>query len=189
MQANQGKFYQSFGRLPSVLSDCEPVDVVLRDSCNADTTLVTGAPLHNLGAAVLLDGFCLGRWVPQGGFAGEGVVPRELQMDKFAGKTTMSTWNFGGNITAAKAALSSAAIKRKVLVSKDVCHRVVYNNELHAGFGEAVDKARAQEMERRAVALGMLHAAMDTYLKLNSGGKKMHEPLALATALDESVCT
>ena len=39
-------------------------------------------PLHNLGHALELPKFALGRWVAQGGFAGEGVVPSELQMEK-----------------------------------------------------------------------------------------------------------
>ena len=39
-------------------------------------------PLHNLGAALELGGLTLGRWVAQGGFAGEGVVPKHLQMER-----------------------------------------------------------------------------------------------------------
>ena len=38
-------------------------------------------PLHNLGAALEIGGFSLGRWVAQGGFAGDGVVPKHLQME------------------------------------------------------------------------------------------------------------
>lgn len=51
--------------------------------------MITGAPLHNLGAAIRTADkekpFTIGRWVCQGGFAGEGVVPEELQMKKFQG--------------------------------------------------------------------------------------------------------
>ena len=43
---------------------------------------MTQGPLHNLGHALELPNFGLGRWVAQGGFAGEGVVPSELQMEK-----------------------------------------------------------------------------------------------------------
>jgi len=43
-------------------------------------------------------------------------------------------------------------------------------------------------MSRRAKALGMMYDAMDQYLQRKPGGKALHDPLALATALDESVC-
>jgi len=41
---------------------------------------------------------------------------------------------------------------------------------------------------RRATAFRMMYNAMDKYLRKKPGGKKMHDPLALAVALDESVC-
>lgn len=150
-------------------------------------SLLTGAPLHNLGKALRMDGFRLGRWVAQGGFAGEGVVPRHLQMDKFVGKVTCATWNFGGNCTAANEALASSAIGRRVLVSKNVCHRTNYDDALHESLGAAAHEARARGEGRRGAALGLLHSAMGSYMRAK-GGKKLHDPLALATALDESVC-
>jgi len=178
-------FYKSFGRSPGGEPACEPADRVLLDCCGEGVTLVTGAPLHNLGAALGLEGFRLGRLVAQGGFAGEGVVPREMQMDKFLGMETCPTWNFCGNIEAARAALSSAAIGRKICVSKNVCHSVYYDDEWHRALGAA---ARAAPGSRRAAAFRIMHAAMDTYLRHRPGGKKLHDPLALAVALDESVC-
>mmetsp|Transcript_63817 Transcript_63817/g.118602 ORF Transcript_63817/g.118602 Transcript_63817/m.118602 type:complete len:352 (-) Transcript_63817:108-1163(-) len=182
----RGAFYASFGRLKTAIADCEDAAQLLRTCCDERTTLVTGAPLHNLGAAVALDGFRLGRWVAQGGYAGEGVVPRELQMDKFYGKAVCQTWNFNGNVEAAELALSSKAIHRKILVSKNVCHRVVYDDDLH-GF---VAKAMGLISDRIArSSIRMLHDAMQTYLAKKPGGKKMHDPLAFAVAIDESVCT
>lgn len=183
-----GGFYKSFGRLPSGVEDCEPADRVLLACCNESTTLLTGGPLHNLGAALRLEGFSLGRWVAQGGFAGEGVVPRDRQMEKFAGKTTCPTWNFNGNVVAAHAALGSAAIRRRVLVSKNVCHRSVYDAALHAALAAAVAEAEARGAVRRCAALRLVHTSMETYLQHKPGGKKMHDPLALATALNEAVC-
>lgn len=62
-----------------------------------------------------------------------------MELRKFAGKRTCQTWNFNGreprelgflgsslhpgNRPAADAALAAACIDRKVLVSKNVCHR------------------------------------------------------------------
>mmetsp|Transcript_99779 Transcript_99779/g.172071 ORF Transcript_99779/g.172071 Transcript_99779/m.172071 type:complete len:719 (-) Transcript_99779:187-2343(-) len=169
--------------------ECERADRVLFESCDESVTLVTGAALHNLGDALKIDGFSLGRWVAQGGFAGEGVVPLEKQMDKFKGKKTCSTFNFGGNIPAAQAALASSAIERKICVSKNVCHSVLYNAEFHEIMGEVL-AAEVQERprERRAIAFKMIYDAMDEYLRHKPGGKALHDPLALATAFDESVC-
>src|SRR5439155_16977180 len=55
--------------------DAEPAAEVLRRCCDENTTLLTGAPLKNLGRALATGDFRVGRWVAQGGFAGEGVVP------------------------------------------------------------------------------------------------------------------
>jgi len=187
----QGRFYDEFGRLPNGEPVCESADRVLVECCNEFTTLVTGAALHNLGAALQFDGFQLGRWVAQGGFAGEGVVPRELQMDKFVGKKFCQTWNFGGNIPAATDALASSCIGRRVLVSKNVCHRTVYDASWHTALEVAATNAAAANKQNpgRAHTLALIYSVMDRYLRNKPGGKKLHDPLALAVALDESVCT
>eukprot|EP00928_Gymnodinium_smaydae_P099099 TRINITY_DN9369_c0_g3_i2.p1 TRINITY_DN9369_c0_g3~~TRINITY_DN9369_c0_g3_i2.p1 ORF type:complete len:631 (-),score=69.55 TRINITY_DN9369_c0_g3_i2:82-1842(-) len=186
----QTVFYDSFGRLYSGEPSCESADRVLLECCNESTTLLTGGPLHNLGAALKLHEFRLGRWVAQGGFAGEGVVPSHLQMDKFKGQYVCSTWNFCGNIPAAEAALASAAISRKICVSKNVCHSVVYDDDWHAALGAAAcAEEKNDSRSRRAIAFRMMYKSMDAYLRRKPDGKKLHDPLALAVALDESVCT
>lgn len=186
----RGKFYDNFGRANRKELCCvEPADKVLLECCDAHTTLLTGGPLHNLGAALQTEGFTLGRWVAQGGFAGEGVVPRSLQMDKFVGKKFCPTWNFNGNPKAAQAALASSAIGRRVLVSKNVCHRVVYDAELHEAIRSAAEDAAASQTPRREAALRMIFNAMEQYQHGKAECKKLHDPLALATALDESVCS
>jgi pyrimidine-specific ribonucleoside hydrolase len=112
-----------------------------------------------------------------------------MQLSKFRGLRTCPTWNFGGNVNAAHAALSSDAILRKVCVSKNVCHDVVYDAEWHQVLAAAVQAHSAADPRcRRASALGMIHDRMGEYLRNKPGGKKLHDPLALAVALDESVC-
>merc|ERR1712046_501703 len=101
-------------------------------------------------------------------------------MDKFKGMATCPTWNFCGNIPAAEAALASEAIVKKVCVSKNVCHSVVYDEKFHG--------ALARARYRHPTTFGLMYDAMDTYLRHKPGGKKLHDPLALAVALDESVC-
>lgn len=194
--ANAGKriglhenFYSQFGRSPDGEPRCERADRVLLECCDHGVTLVTGAALHNLGDALKSDGFCLGRWVAQGGFAGEGVVPPEKQMDKFKGMETCSTWNFGGNISAARAALASDAIARKICVSKNVCHSVYYDDAFHGALREALQMhAKVAPMGKRCVAFKLMYDVMENYLRRKPDGKKLHDPLALATAFDENVC-
>lgn len=55
------RFYQNFGRAPHGEPRCERADQVLLECCDDHVTLVTGAALHNLGDALKLDGFRLGR--------------------------------------------------------------------------------------------------------------------------------
>lgn len=119
--------------------DAEPGDEVLLRCCDEDTTLITGGPLKNLGRALQHEGFRLGRLVAQGGFAGEGVVPPEHQLDKFKGMTTCPTYNLNGDPRAALAALADDRIGRRMFVSKNVCHGVVYDEAFHEMIGAHVD--------------------------------------------------
>lgn len=185
----QGRFYKNFGRSHHGEPQCERADTVLLECCDESVTLVTGGPLTNLGAALRMEGFRLGRLVAQGGFAGEGVVPPESQMDKFRGMQTCPTWNFNGNAAAAEAALASMSILRKVCVSKNVCHSVVYDGRWHRLLGDAAQTEAENALgSRRELIFSMMHRAMDQYLRHKPGGKKLHDPLALAVAFDESVC-
>ncbi|MEM9072293.1 MAG: nucleoside hydrolase [Myxococcota bacterium] len=137
-------------------SDAEPAVDVLRRLCDETTTLITGAPVHNLGAACASTDFRLGRWVAQGGFAGHGVVPPELQLPKFAGRRTMATFNLGGAPKAALAALAHPGIRERRFVSKNVCHRVVYDETLHQQIGALVEES---------LALARIWQGMETYLQ------------------------
>jgi len=187
--APRGKFYTNFEHLPTKDSDCEKASKVLLECCDKTTTLLTGGPLTNLAAALLHDDFQLGRWVAQGGFAGEGVVPRDRQMDKFKGKAHFRTTNFGSDPHAAHCALRSKSIDCRVCVSKNVCHQTLYADGAdgwHAAVLAALHRAQGRPIRRRALEL--MHKAMSSYLA-RQDGKIIHDPLALAVALDESVCT
>jgi len=188
------RFYQSqnFGRLETGKDDCEPASQVLVDCCDEHTTLLTGGPVGNLAAALSHGSFRLGRWVAQGGFAGEGVVPRKLQMDKFKGMTYNRTFNFGEDPRAANTALKSKKITHRICVSKNVCHRTWYDNNRggwHGRVGEALCTTKGQGGPSvRLKALELMHKVMTNYLTRKEG-KMLHDPLAAAVALDTSVCT
>jgi len=163
--------------------EAEPgADVLLR-CCDESTLLLTGAPLKNLGAALRCGAergrsFRVGRWVAQGGFAGEGVVPRERQLDKFKGRTTCPTFNLNGDPKSALAALAYPGIGVRRFISKNVCHGVVYDQDLHRRFEAVKDRSRS---------LGLIWKGMDAYLRAAPEGKKLHDPLAACCAIDEAV--
>jgi pyrimidine-specific ribonucleoside hydrolase len=169
--------YQAYGEAPPS-RDAEPGGLVLRRCCDEQTTLITGAPLKNLGSAMALDGFRLGRLVAQGGFAGEGVVPPERQLDKFRGRVTCPTFNLNGDPRSALAALRHPGIGVRRFVSKNVCHGVVYDQALHGRVAALRDRSRS---------LDLIWRGMDAYLGRQGAGKAFHDPLAACCAIDEAI--
>ncbi len=172
--------FKTFGPLaPS--RDAEPGWRVLDAALGPDTTLVTGAPLKNVGALLRhTEGGALGRIVIQGGFAGQGVVPPDKQLPKFAGRTTCPTYNLNGDVKSAKAVLACDRFSDVRLVSKNVCHGVVYDAALHA---------RVEAVPNPGRGLALMMRGMRSYLKANPGGKKFHDPLAACCAVDPEIAT
>lgn len=135
--------------------EAEEAGALLAEVCDAETTLITGAPLKNLGEAMKHKHFTLGRWVAQGGFAGEGVVPPEKQLPKFKGLKTVATFNFNGAPKAALQALEHDGIGERWCVSKNVCHGVVYTERVHQWLESRAEGVRHLEM---------IWQGMETYL-------------------------
>jgi pyrimidine-specific ribonucleoside hydrolase len=171
--------YRVYGEAP-LSRDAEPGAAVLLRECDERTTLVTGAPPKNLGAAVEHGSLVLGRWVAQGGFAGEGVVPLERQLPKFRGRVTCPSYNLDGAPRAVRVALAAPGIRARRFVSKNVCHGVVYDEPLHAAVAAVKDAS---------LALRLIWHGMEAYLRNNRSGKKLHDPLAACVAIDESIAT
>lgn len=177
--------YNVYGRIPPS-TQAESGPELLLDLCDEQTTLITGAALKNLGRCLQLveekqsSHFRLGRLVAQGGFAGEGVVPPELQLDKFKGRTTCATFNLNGDPRSAAAILASSHISRRLFVSKNVCHRVFYDQALHARF---------ETTKEESTAHAFIWKGMQEYLHHHSAGKMLHDPLAACCAIDESIGT
>ena len=141
--------------------------------------LVTGAPVHNV--ALLLEhhqDVAVHRWVAQGGFAGDNVVPPEHRLPKFAGMETCSTFNFGGGSQAALAALDSDRIAQRDLVSKNVCHDVCYDRSVHERLGDVRDTNAGKRL---------LFDSMEQYLRKHKQGKLFHDPLAACVAIERSI--
>ncbi|MDX6744092.1 nucleoside hydrolase [Actinocorallia sp. A-T 12471] len=158
-----------------------PATRVLADALAAHprAVLVTGGPPHHLGA--LLEehpDLRLDRWVAQGGFAGDALVPPEHRLEKFAGKDVCPTFNFNGAPRAALGALSSAAIGRRDLVSKNVTHAVRYDRAFH-------DRLAPHAADSPSLAL--IHRGMELYLRRKRDGKLLHDPTAACCALDPEI--
>jgi len=170
--------YRAYGNISESL-DAEEGWVVLTQALGPDVTLLTGAPLKNLGKALWNDALPVtGRWVAQGGFAGDGVVPGEWQLEKFRGMDACPTYNFNGDPRSASAALTCQNIKQIRLVSKNVCHGVAYDRKVHE---------RVAAVKNRSLSMSLIHRGMDLYLKKRPQGKLFHDPLAACCAIDPEI--
>ena len=172
--------YRAYGPIEPQRADARGAEL-LAATCDEATTLVTGAPLKNVGAAITGESrFAVGRLVAQGGFAGEGVVPVEHQLPQFRGRATCPSYNLDGDVPAAVAVLNHRDIGVRRFVSKNVCHGVVYDARFHQEIAE-----RAPD----SCSIGLIRQGMDVWLEGRSRGKKLHDPLACCCAIDESVGT
>jgi pyrimidine-specific ribonucleoside hydrolase len=160
--------------------DAEPGGALLARLCDERTTLLTGAPPKNLSAALEVENFKLGRWVAQGGFAGEGVVPAERQLAQFRGLRECPSFNLNGDPKGVLRALRDPRIEERRFVSKNVCHGVVYDAGLHARIGPLRAGSRS---------LDLIWRGMDAYLSRSPEGKKFHDPLAACCAIEPSLAS
>lgn len=144
-----------------------------------DLRLVTGASLGNVSAMLDESAWDLSDIFIQGGFAGDSVVPSELRLAKFNGRETCPTFNLNGDVPAAKNVLSHPRVKRRHLISKNVCHGVVYDKAMHQ---------RMLSIESVTRGFSLMRDGMGIYLQKHPDGKAFHDPLAACVAIDQSVC-
>jgi hypothetical protein len=144
-----------------------------------ELTVVTGAPPKILGA--WHPDQKLKRWVMQGCFAGDNLVAPADRLPKFAGKTTCPSFNPGGAHKETLELLASDRIERRLFVSKNVCHGVVWTPAMQWDL-EVLATTMRPGLET------MIHG-LNRYLEDKGRGKAMHDLVAAAVALDESVCS
>lgn len=167
------------------MGHCEPDDSahnIINEIISKDSSVIflTGAPVKNLKKTLTEHpDLKIDTWVAQGGFAGESVMPPENVLDKFRGMERCQTFNFNGDINGARLALSSERIKKRFLVSKNICHGVVYDEHVHRFVGKYKD---------RWTGLNILHNGMGIYLAKKKEGKKFHDSLAACVAIDRDIC-
>ena len=171
--------YNWLGDIPPAMPDGVGAEI-LKSALEKypDLVIVCGASLGNIGA--LLDKqIFLNKIVIQGGFAGYNVVPEHLILEKFHGKLTCATFNLNGDVKSALKVLSSEDIINRIFVSKNVCHGVVYDQEMHEFVKQYKDNN---------LGLQLMFAGMEKYLEKNSDGKAFHDPLAACVAIDQNIC-
>ncbi|ETO09440.1 inosine-uridine preferring nucleoside hydrolase superfamily [Reticulomyxa filosa] len=146
-----------------------------------DLVLVTGGPLTNVYSYLKTyekTDQVISLWIGQGGFAGANVVPEQNQLSKFKGMTTCPTFNFNGNIKAADYCLNSKRIKRKLLVSKNVCHGCICNE----AFFTQLTKYKNSNL-----GLNCIHQGLSVYAEKKNFNKKLHDLLAAACVVQENI--
>lgn len=143
------------------------------------TVLVGSAP-KNTGAVVRdFPGTTIDRWIQQGGFAGDNLVQSPLE--KFKGRLTCPSFNPGGAPKETMLLLESPRVKRRIFVSKNVCHGVVWTREMH-------DLLLSRISNEERIGLSTMIMALDRYLQDKGVGKAMHDLVAAACVMDEGVC-
>ncbi|WP_299453238.1 nucleoside hydrolase [uncultured Microscilla sp.] len=166
------------GNFDDQLPDAEGHQVI-KETLEAypDLVIITGAPLKNFGALEVNQP--IEKWIAQGGFAGDNVVPPMHRLPKFNGMQFCPTYNFNGAPNEALKMLNEVAINDRFLVSKNVCHGVVYNEEFHELL-----------TPQRHLHLGyeLIYKGMKLYLSKKKAGKKFHDPLAACVAIDPDIC-
>ncbi|MFN3199784.1 MAG: nucleoside hydrolase [Bradymonadia bacterium] len=175
--------YRTFGEI-SPSHDAETGSAVL-ESVGPNVDLVTGAALKNLGRFYRLnDTSWPGPLTIQGGFAGDNVVPPELRLEKFDGRLTCPTFNLNGDVASARLVFERAGAHPTRMVSKNVCHGVIYDQHMH-------DELRAMAEASGGPHLGMqwVFRGMESYLSRRPEGKKFHDPLAAMCALRPEIGT
>jgi len=186
-------YTKAFGNIPeSQISNIDGPDLILK-LCDENTILFTGGPNQNLGKALVKDKtnkkFKLKAWFAQGGFAGVGVVPDEYIMNKFKGKVTCATFNFGGSIKETKMALNSDSIPIRYLCSKNVCHNVIYDNTSHIRVKKYLNESK-QQYSNKYKSIKLIYDAMERAYKMSSGkySKKIHDILPAVCISNLDVC-
>ena len=170
--------YNWLGKIAPIEPDGSGADILEQMLTKyPDLTVVCGASLGNVGALIDRD-VQLAKIVIQGGFAGDNIVPPELVLEKFKGKITCPTFNLNGDVPSALKILSSKKISQRTFVSKNVCHGVVYDKQMHEFM---------LPYKNENPGLNLMINGMSVYLNKRDG-KAFHDPLAACVAIDPTIC-
>ena len=117
----------------------------------------------------------------QGGFIGYDIHGLNCQrLEKFEGKTSVSTFNLGGAVQQAHNIVEHSLYNTKRFVSKNLCHTIIYNQEIH-------DLVCSYGTDNKA--LNLLKDGMSLYLANHKDGKKFHDPTAAVCHVHPEIAT
>jgi len=173
--------YKWLGKIDKIKPDGQGVEILLDAKHKYDDLVVlSGAPLGCIHDFLELGG-TLNELVVQGGFAGDNIMEPDKVIEKFKGKITCPTYNLGGDKKAALYITQDRdKIKKQYYCSKNVCHGVCYNKELHEYVSMFITSNPG---------IKLMYDGMSIYLEEKPNGKLFHDPLAAAVAINKSVCT
>jgi pyrimidine-specific ribonucleoside hydrolase len=174
--------YKAYGHIAASKLAQSATDVLINNS-TIDTVVVTGAILRNLENTIIQatkeqKAFNPSQIVIQGGFAGEGLVPAEKQLEKFRGQRTAISHNLSKHPRSVFSVLNYPEFKIRRFVSKNVCHKVVYDKEMHDYIGK---------LKEKNLSLKLIWQGMEVFLQDYPIGKMLHDPLAACCAIEPSI--
>jgi pyrimidine-specific ribonucleoside hydrolase len=145
-----------------------------------DCELFICGPMENVGDYLRKAGSCPFKNVTvQGGFIGYDVHGQTVErLEKFEGKTTVPTFNLNGDVRSALLLLEQPNLKRR-FVSKNVCHTILYDKNVHQ---------RVVQANRPGIAAKLFRQFMDSYLQ-NQPVKAFHDPSAAVCHLHPDTAT
>jgi pyrimidine-specific ribonucleoside hydrolase len=114
----------------------------------------------------------------QGGFLSYNYHKPAILVDRFVGKETCPSFNMNGNKDGVLRFID-ADIPDRRFVGKNVCHSLVYNNEVHQKVLATTTMNKAHELFKRSM----------TMFLATHGEKKFHDPFAAACHLHPEIAT
>lgn len=154
------KWYHSvFGNIPKTDSIFIDTSELISKVCDENTIMFTAGPTKNFSRAVKNNNIKIAGWYVQGGFAGVNVVPSEYILDQFKDMITCSTSNFG-SYDVTNIILNCKGIPIKYLCSKNVCHGIKYDKELHNKFYDYLINNQ-DKLSKKYISNKLIYHAMD----------------------------
>lgn len=105
-----------------------------------------------------------------GGYIGDPQLNQPKKLPEF---------NFGGDVGGSFRFMNTNRIRRKVLVSKNITHNVLYEAELHDKVKEIATQG--------SIGHRLIAAIMESSEKKNTFTKFLHDPLTVCVALNENI--
>lgn len=147
-------------------------------------------PLQSVGPYLMTNpDRTVSRSVMQGGFAGYHLHSPTVRLPKFEGLVTCPTFNLGGDKRSALHYVSTAQIKSKMFVGKNVCHSVVYTPEQLVDHQKVAAEGVTKSTAVAEAAYRLFLEAMQLFFDLGAPHKAFHDPLAACLMLHPEIGT